>query len=133
MFYFFQGCWAVGLLCLCCHLGCAVASQVLRWFLNCAPFYSFQDIKPLSKKEDVLTDEQTQELKEIFELYDVDNSGTISLAEIRPILVNCGYEDEEVSKIWKECDKDRSGELEFDEFISLMKQAYFGTSFLDED
>mmetsp|Transcript_10787 Transcript_10787/g.28287 ORF Transcript_10787/g.28287 Transcript_10787/m.28287 type:complete len:103 (-) Transcript_10787:913-1221(-) len=68
MFYFFQGCWAVGLLCLCCHLGCAVASQVLRWFLNCAPFYSFQDIKPLSKKEDVLTDEQTQELKEIFEL-----------------------------------------------------------------
>jgi len=28
--------------------------------------------------------------------YDVDNSGTISLAEIRPILVNCGYEDEEV-------------------------------------
>mmetsp|Transcript_10785 Transcript_10785/g.28282 ORF Transcript_10785/g.28282 Transcript_10785/m.28282 type:complete len:122 (-) Transcript_10785:618-983(-) len=96
MFYFFQGCWAVGLLCLCCHLGCAVASQVLRWFLNCAPFYSFQDIKPLSKKEDVLTDEQTQELKEIFELYDVDNSGTISLAEIRPILVNCGYEDEEV-------------------------------------
>eukprot|EP00297_Palpitomonas_bilix_P011737 CAMPEP_0113911706 /NCGR_PEP_ID=MMETSP0780_2-20120614/28400_1 /TAXON_ID=652834 /ORGANISM="Palpitomonas bilix" /LENGTH=326 /DNA_ID=CAMNT_0000908343 /DNA_START=327 /DNA_END=1307 /DNA_ORIENTATION=+ /assembly_acc=CAM_ASM_000599 len=96
-------------------------------------FVAQQDIKPLSKKEDVLTDEQTQELKEIFELYDVDNSGTISLAEIRPILVNCGYEDEEVSKIWKERDKDRSGELEFDEFISLMKQAYFGTSFLDED
>mmetsp|Transcript_10774 Transcript_10774/g.28246 ORF Transcript_10774/g.28246 Transcript_10774/m.28246 type:complete len:112 (-) Transcript_10774:737-1072(-) len=31
-------------------------------------FVAQQDIKPLSKKEDVLTDEQTQELKEIFEL-----------------------------------------------------------------
>jgi len=63
------------------------------------------------------------ELRAAFNVFDRDGSGTISSAELRQVLVQALGEkltDEEVDDMMMEADRDRSGGVDFEEFVFLM-------------
>lgn len=72
-------------------------------------------------KKDALT---MQKLKKAFELFDLDHSGSISALELKKAMGS--FVGDRISdKVWKnmiaEVDYDGSGEIEFDEFVRLMR------------
>ena len=69
-----------------------------------------------------LTDEQTDELREAFELFDADASGSIDAKELKIALKALGIDlsKADVKKLLDEIDKDKSGSIEFSEFYELM-------------
>ena len=65
----------------------------------------------------------------VFDTFDADKSGAVDAAEVGAILkqLGIGRSALEVAEIVKECDADGSGEIEFDEFCTVMgKQSEFG-------
>lgn len=62
------------------------------------------------------------ELKMAFDVIDADGSKTISIKELRDLMVkvNQHLSNEEIDAIMRECDYDGNGELDFDEFKQLM-------------
>ena len=71
---------------------------------------------------DKLTDDQISELKEVFDLFDKDKSGAISLEELERLFkaIGANPKEDEIEAILKEIDKDRSGVIEFEEFKNLI-------------
>ncbi|EOD27080.1 hypothetical protein EMIHUDRAFT_434941 [Emiliania huxleyi CCMP1516] len=89
-----------------------------------------------------LTEEQKQEIREAFDLFDTDGSGTIDAKELKVAMRALGFEPkkarrrlrppgrrdaacerrEEIKKMIDEIDKDGSGTIEFDEFLQMMTQ-----------
>ena len=74
------------------------------------------------------TPEELADLKVHFGMFDVDGGGSISEKEIKQVLLDMGLEptDEQVEKIIEEVDKDKSGEIEFGEFVALMYKVNTG-------
>ena len=96
------------------------------------------------KKNAGLTEEQKQEIREAFDLFDTDGSGTIDAKELK-VAMRCvegvlsfvdvmnnwkkscqyralGFEPkkEEVKKMIADIDKDGSGNIDFEEFLTMM-------------
>lgn len=69
-----------------------------------------------------LTEEQRQEIKEAFDLFDTDGSGTIDAKELKVAMRALGFEPkkEEVRKMITDIDKDGSGTIDFAEFLEMM-------------
>ncbi|CAL1534475.1 unnamed protein product [Lymnaea stagnalis] len=69
-----------------------------------------------------LTEEQKQEIREAFDLFDADGSGTIDAKELKVAMRALGFEPkkEEIKKLIAEIDKDSSGNIDFNEFLQLM-------------
>eukprot|EP00360_Condylostoma_magnum_P001515 CAMPEP_0168315720 /NCGR_PEP_ID=MMETSP0210-20121227/12478_1 /TAXON_ID=40633 /ORGANISM="Condylostoma magnum, Strain COL2" /LENGTH=106 /DNA_ID=CAMNT_0008291069 /DNA_START=9 /DNA_END=326 /DNA_ORIENTATION=+ len=69
-----------------------------------------------------LTEEQKQEIKEAFDLFDTDGSGSIDARELKVAMRALGFEPrkEEVRRMIAEVDKDGSGTIEFPEFLEMM-------------
>eukprot|EP00030_Apusomonadida_sp_AF-17_P003067 a344326_281.p1 GENE.a344326_281~~a344326_281.p1 ORF type:complete len:183 (+),score=90.89 a344326_281:30-551(+) len=69
-----------------------------------------------------LTEEQRQEIREAFDLFDTDGSGTIDARELKVAMRALGFEPkkEEIRKMIADIDKDGSGQIEFAEFAELM-------------
>ncbi len=69
-----------------------------------------------------LTDEQKQEIREAFDLFDTDGSGTIDAKELRVAMRALGFEPkkEEIKKMIADIDKDDSGTIDFSEFLEMM-------------
>uniref|UniRef100_A0A0G4IFG4 EF-hand domain-containing protein n=1 Tax=Chromera velia CCMP2878 TaxID=1169474 RepID=A0A0G4IFG4_9ALVE len=69
-----------------------------------------------------LTEEQKQEVKEAFDLFDTDGSGTIDAKELKVAMRALGFEPkkEEVRKMIADIDKDGSGTIDFNEFLDMM-------------
>jgi centrin-1 len=69
-----------------------------------------------------LTEDEVLEIKEAFDLFDTDGSGTISTEELRKALQNLGIDarNQTLLNMMADLDKDRSGSIDFDEFISMM-------------
>ncbi|KAG6397354.1 hypothetical protein SASPL_143521 [Salvia splendens] len=74
-----------------------------------------------------LTQQKKQEIKEAFELFDTDGSGTIDAKELNVAMRALGFEmsEEEITRMIAEVDKDGSGAIDFDEFCHMMT-AKFG-------
>ncbi|PIN20023.1 Ca2+-binding protein (centrin/caltractin), EF-Hand superfamily protein [Handroanthus impetiginosus] len=74
-----------------------------------------------------LTQQKKQEIKEAFELFDTDGSGTIDAKELNVAMRALGFEmsEEEINRMIAEVDKDGSGAIDFDEFCHMMT-AKFG-------
>merc|ERR1712070_781298 len=74
------------------------------------------------KKQKELTDEQKQEIKEAFDLFDTDGSGNIDSKELKVAMRALGFEPkrEEIKKLISEVDKDGSGVIDFNEFLDMM-------------
>ncbi|KAK1281348.1 putative calcium-binding protein CML13 [Acorus gramineus] len=69
-----------------------------------------------------LSQQNRQEIKEAFELFDTDGSGTIDAKELNVAMRALGFEmtDEQINQMIADVDKDGSGAIEFDEFVHMM-------------
>ena len=93
-----------------CFLFCACAKMALRRF-NAG-----------GKKQKELTEEQKQEIKEAFDLFDTDGSGSIDAKELKVAMRALGFEPkkEEIQKMISDVDDDGSGTIEYEEFLKMM-------------
>ncbi|XP_051178396.1 calmodulin-like protein 4 [Lolium perenne] len=66
-----------------------------------------------------------EELKEAFEVLDKDQNGFISPVELRTVMINLGEKmtEEEVEQMINEADTDGDGQVNYDEFVLMMKNA----------
>ena len=69
-----------------------------------------------------MTEEQKQEIREAFDLFDTDGSGTIDAKELKVAMRALGFEPkkEEIKKMIADIDKDGSGTIDFNEFLEMM-------------
>ncbi len=77
-----------------------------------------------AKKQEIngLTDDDVLEIKEAFDIFDVDKSGSISKEELKQALKNLGIDakNQTLQNMITDLDADGSGKIEFDEFIKMM-------------
>jgi calmodulin len=76
-----------------------------------------------------LPPERIAELREAFSLFDKDGSGSISMSEMKMVLLSLGVEptDEDLKEIIEEFDSDNNNEIEFDEFVNIMANKFSKT------
>lgn len=69
-----------------------------------------------------LTEEQRQEIKDAFDLFDTDGSGTIDQREIRVAMRALGFEPkrEEINRMIAEVGKTGMGTIDFNDFVHMM-------------
>jgi len=69
-----------------------------------------------------LSEEQKQEIKEAFDLFDTDGSENIDAKELKVAMRALGFEPkkEEIKKMISDIDKDGSGTIDFNEFLEMM-------------
>ena len=86
------------------------------------------------KKLDV-PKEKLAEYKEAFDMFDRDHGGTISADEIYKIMKNYGnpVTKKEVEKMIAKIDTSGDGELDFEEFVTLMEIQFQEVSESEED
>ena len=66
---------------------------------------------------------QRLRIRKEFERFDKDNSGFITKQELLEVLKARGIQTvtlEQIDELLKEIDKDRSGEIDYEEFVLLM-------------
>ena len=71
-----------------------------------------------------ITEEQKQEIKEAFDLFDSESSGAIDAKELKVAMRALGFEPkkEEIRKILSEVDKTGEGIIRYDDFLDIMTQ-----------
>merc|ERR1711991_916698 len=69
-----------------------------------------------------LTEEQIEEIREAFNLFDADNSGAIDVRELKAAMRALGFEvkKEELKKMISDIDNDGNGSIEFGVFLEMM-------------
>merc|ERR1711862_620359 len=69
-----------------------------------------------------LKQDEIEEIKEAFDLFDTDQSGEIDLKELKAAMQSLGYEskNDTIFNMLAELDKDGNASLGFDEFLDLM-------------
>ena len=66
---------------------------------------------------------RTQELREVFDLFDTDGSGGIDATELKAAMKALGFTDTtkaHVQEMMTGVDKDSDGHIDFDEFLGMM-------------
>ncbi|KAK6936866.1 EF-hand domain [Dillenia turbinata] len=63
-----------------------------------------------------------QELKEAFQVFDMDQNGVISASELRHVMTNLGEKlnDEDIEDMIREADKDCDGLINYNEFATII-------------
>ena len=71
-----------------------------------------------------LTEEQRQEIKEAFDLFDSESNGVIDSKEHKVAMRALGFEPkkEEIRKLLNDVDKAGEGVIKFDDFLDIMTQ-----------
>uniref|UniRef100_A0A8C9RM88 Centrin, EF-hand protein, 2 n=1 Tax=Scleropages formosus TaxID=113540 RepID=A0A8C9RM88_SCLFO len=71
-----------------------------------------------------LTEELRQEIREAFELFDTDGSGYIDVKELKVAMRALGFEPkkEEIKRMIGEVDKEGTGKIDFNDFLTVMTQ-----------
>merc|ERR1712184_229498 len=77
---------------------------------------------PISEEEGRLSEEQMEEIREAFGLFDGDQSGAIDVRELKAAMRALGFEvkNEELKKMVSDIDNDGNGTIEFGEFLQMM-------------
>ncbi|KAG2453481.1 hypothetical protein HYH02_001702 [Chlamydomonas schloesseri] len=70
------------------------------------------------------TNDQLEEIKKMFVMFDKNGNGTIEKAELVAVAEKCGYMGSDVEDLFKAHDLDRNGSISFDEFVQLMRISY---------
>lgn len=73
-------------------------------------------------KDDLFNDEDIQNLKDIFDLFDKDQSGKIESADLENIITSLKRDPEEAKQMLDEIDPNHDGQITFQEFIQLMSR-----------
>merc|ERR1712166_999137 len=78
--------------------------------------------RAMKKKPGQLSDEQLDEIREAFSLFDSDASGMIDIRELKAAMRALGFEvkNEELKKMVSDVDNDGNGTIEFNEFLGMM-------------
>ena len=78
-------------------------------------------IKPKRRQRPELTEDQKQEIKEAFELFDADKDNALDYHELKVAMRALGFDAKkpEVSKILRDNDKSGQGLIEFADFNRL--------------
>ena len=67
-----------------------------------------------------LTDEQEQEIKEAFELFDTDKDGCVDYHALKVAMRTLGFDlNAEVLKLLRDHDKDKTGLMDFQGFAKI--------------
>mmetsp|Transcript_30153 Transcript_30153/g.72869 ORF Transcript_30153/g.72869 Transcript_30153/m.72869 type:complete len:160 (+) Transcript_30153:245-724(+) len=76
-----------------------------------------------------LTEDEIEELRQAFDLFDTDGSGTIDPKELRAAMQSLGFDakNQTIYQMIKDIDKDGTGEIDFDEFLDLMTSRLAGS------
>ncbi|CAG9761591.1 unnamed protein product [Ceutorhynchus assimilis] len=76
-----------------------------------------------TNKDNDLSPEALEEIREVFKLFDLDNDGTISSKELGVVMKALGQNptEAELLDIVTEVDKDANGLIDFEEFVDVMK------------
>jgi len=74
--------------------------------------------------EKKLSDEQIEEIKGIFILYDQNGDGVLSRSEIVEALTATGYDEDEVEDMFEAYDTDNSNSVSFEEFCQMLESSY---------
>ena len=71
---------------------------------------------------DLLSEQQLEEFREVFNLFDKDGGGTISASELGTVMRSLGQNpsETEVENMIREVDMDGNGEIDFEEFCKHM-------------
>ncbi|RNA38040.1 Calmodulin [Brachionus plicatilis] len=74
-----------------------------------------------------LSQNQLKELKECFNLFDVDKSGSISVRELKKLCesLRIKVSDREANELMDLMDTDGSGSVDFKEFVNVMAEQFF--------
>ena len=69
-----------------------------------------------------ITEEQKQEIKEAFDLFDSEGAGVIDAKELKVAMRALGFEPkkEEIRKVLLDIDKHGDGIIRYDDFLSIM-------------
>ena len=69
-----------------------------------------------------ITEEQRQEIKEAFDLFDSESNGVIDSKELKVAMRALGFEPkkEEIRRVLNEVDKAGEGVIKFDDFVDIM-------------
>lgn len=99
--------------------------ETLKTLKSWQIFEEFIQIFSMSKN---LTEEQLDELKEAFIIYDINNDGVISTRELGTVLRQLGQNptEAEILEMIKDLDKDKNSSISFDEFVTLMSDKMRG-------
>ena len=81
-----------------------------------------------------LTEEQVNEFKEAFALFDDDGDGAITSKELGTVMRSLGQDltEEELKDMIREVDGDGSGTIEFPEFLLMMARSAKGVDIEEE-
>ena len=87
------------------------------------------DVKTISSNHPGLSDDEVEELRQAFDLFDTDGGGTIDPKELRAAMRSLGLEtkNQTVYQMIQDIDKDAKGEIDFDEFMELMTSKLAGS------
>jgi centrin-1 len=69
-----------------------------------------------------LSEEEVEEIREAFNLFDTDGSGTIDPKELKAAMQSLGFEakNQTIYQMIGDIDKDGSGSIDFEEFLDMM-------------
>ena len=69
-----------------------------------------------------LSSDEIEEIKEAFDIFDVDKSGAISVSELLKAMKTLGFDSKNpaIYNMIADMDHDGSGEIEFEEFLDMM-------------
>ncbi|KAL0726210.1 hypothetical protein Bca4012_022303 [Brassica carinata] len=97
-----------------------------------------------------LTNQKRREIREIFDLFDIDGSGSIDARELNVAMRSLGFEmtnegkisphdikqiakelgenftDNEIEEMIEEADRDKDGEVSLEEFMKMMRRTSYG-------
>ncbi|XP_056136530.1 uncharacterized protein cetn4 [Lampris incognitus] len=81
-----------------------------------------------------LTEEQKQEIREAFDLFDTECTGTLDVKELKVAMRALGFEPkkEEIKKMIADVDTEGSGKINFSEFLCMMTQKMSEKDFTEE-
>lgn len=86
------------------------------------------------KKQTELSQEQRKEIKEAFDIFDTDGSGSIDAKELKVAMRSLGFDasKDEIKRMIADVDADGSGEIDFEEFLEMMTKKMLNRDPKDE-
>ncbi|XP_023321690.1 neo-calmodulin [Eurytemora carolleeae] len=100
-----------------------VLELVMEVDLNGDGTIDFQEFLQMMKKKSSEED-QMEDLREAFRMFDRNKDGFIDLVELRKVtsIMGATLSTTEIQEFMKEADKDGNGKIDYDEFVNMMKQ-----------
>jgi Ca2+-binding EF-hand superfamily protein len=92
------------------------------------------DVKKPPARRPGLTQDEIEELRQAFDLFDTDGSGTIDPKELRAAMQSLGFDakNQTIYKMIQDIDNNCNGEVDFDQFLELLTSRLAGSDTRDD-